>query len=53
LTGGPALLAAADDEFVARKRTSAMAICPVGWRAKQDTLRAHGYRDANIWMLRA
>ena len=47
------LLKAAELEFVARGRTSAMAICPAGWRSKQDFLRAHGYRVGNTWMLKA
>jgi len=46
------LLAAAEAEFVRRGRTSAMVICPAMWRAKQDVLRAYGYRDGNTWMLK-
>lgn len=46
------LLASAEAEFVQRGRTSAMTICPAEWRAKQDLLRACGYRDGNAWMLK-
>jgi hypothetical protein len=46
------LLASAEGEFVQRGRTSAMVVCPAAWRAKQDLLRACGYRDGNAWMLK-
>ena len=52
LSDASALLAAAEAEFVRRGRTSAMAICPAVWHAKQDILRAHGYGDGNTWMLK-
>jgi hypothetical protein len=47
------LLSAAEMEFVQRGRTSAMAICPRDWRAKYAILSAHGYIDANTWMLKS
>jgi hypothetical protein len=53
LASARALLIAAESEFVRRSRTSAMAICPAAWHAKQDILRAHGYHDGNSWMLKA
>lgn len=46
------LLASAEVEFVRRGRTSAMVICPAAWQAKQDLLRACGYRDGNAWLLK-
>lgn len=47
------LLTAAENEFAARGRSSAMIICPVAWAAKQRFLRGQGYRDGNAWLLKS
>jgi hypothetical protein len=46
------LLAAAECAFVQQRRTSAMAIAPAAWGAKQACLRAAGYGEGNAWMLK-
>ena len=46
------LLAAAECAFVQQGRTSAMAIAPAAWPAKQASLRAAGYGDGNAWLLK-
>jgi hypothetical protein len=48
-----ALLTATENAFAERGRTSAMAICPTAWPAKQNMLRRHGYSDGNAWLLKA
>lgn len=46
------LLAAAEHAFVQQGRTSAMAIAPAAWPAKQASLRAAGYGEGNAWLLK-
>ena len=46
------LLAAAECAFEQQGRTSAMAIAPAAWSAKQASLRDARYGDGNAWLLK-
>ncbi|MBP6013097.1 MAG: hypothetical protein KBA31_12795 [Alphaproteobacteria bacterium] len=51
-TSGAELLAAAENDFIARGKTAALAICPAAWTAKQALLVRAGYTTNHLWFVK-
>lgn len=51
-TSGAELLAAAENDFVARGKTAALAICPKAWAAKKALLTRAGYTTNHLWFVK-
>ena len=49
---GAALLAAAENDFIARGKTASLAICPAAWPAKQTLLTRAGYEVHHTWFVK-
>lgn len=49
---GADLLAAAENDFIARGKTAALAICPAAWTAKKALLTRAGYSTNHMWFVK-
>lgn len=46
------LLRAAEHRLIQRGKRQVVAVCPAAWSAKRDLLERHGYRTANLWLIK-
>lgn len=49
---GAELLAAAENDFIDRGKTAALAICPTAWTAKKALLTRAGYTTNHMWFVK-